>query len=88
MSQSLDAKQYVPLSADEQQTLRDQAAVRGISPGLLARALLTHAMDNLDNAVEARIDAEKLASKERITTGARAAVNARWSTQKTKGSTP
>lgn len=86
MSQSLDAKQYVPLTTDEQTILRTEAAKRDISTGLLARALLTHALDNIsDPTMSARIDEEKLASKARITTGARTAVSARWGTNKTTG---
>lgn len=89
MSHSLDAKQYVPLTTDEQMTLRAEAAKRDISTGLLARALLTQALDNIDDpTMAARISEEKLASKARITSGARTAVSARWGTGQTTEKKP
>lgn len=89
MSHRLNTKQYVPLSDDERQALRNEAATRGISAGLLARALLLYGFDKLDDAaVDARITEEKIATKERITQGARIAVNARWATTTEGTETP
>lgn len=79
MSQSLKAKQYIPVTEDESAFLKTEAAARGIGAGLLARALFNYALENLDNQQLDRLVAEeKKASKDRVSAGARIAVQARW----------
>lgn len=79
MGQQLSAKQYAPLSDVEQRVLREEAAERGVGNGMLTRVLVLHGLDHLgDPVIEARLDEEKAAAKERVSDGARAAARARW----------
>lgn len=79
MTQHLGAKQYVPVTDDELQLLRNEATARGIGTGLLTRVLFTYGLKRIDTVAMARlIDQEKAATKQRIRAGARVAVNARW----------
>jgi hypothetical protein len=75
----LTAKQYAPLSDDEQQVLRREAAARGIGNGLLARVLLLHGLEHLDDPeIAERVAGEQTAMRARISDGARAASRLRW----------
>lgn len=79
MSDGLRAKQWVPLSGDEREALRAEAAKRDMTVGLLSRALLIESLEHLDSAGTARrIEEEKLATRRRISEGARAAARTRW----------
>ncbi|MEU3041580.1 hypothetical protein ABZ700_11615 [Streptomyces diastaticus] len=79
MSQSLKAKQYIPVTEDESAFLKKEAAARGIGAGLLARVLFNYGVEHLDDQQLDRLVAEeKKASKERVSAGARVAVQARW----------
>lgn len=79
MSDHLDTKQYVPVTADERQLLRDEASARGIGAGLLARVLLIYGLEHIDDQeLIDRIGNEKSATKQRISAGARVAIQARW----------
>lgn len=79
MGEQLRAKQYAPLSDDEQEALRAEARKRGIGSGLLARTLLLDGFDRLgDASLERRIDDEKAATERRIRDGARTAAQQRW----------
>lgn len=87
MSQpQLDTKQYVPVSGDERWLLREEAAQRGTSTGLLARVLFLYGLEHIDDPeIIRRIEEEKSASKQRISKGARAATQARWGTNQEEG---
>lgn len=79
MSGALNTKQWVPLSDDEREALVVEAASQGLTTGLLARALLLHALDRVGSAgVGRRVEEERAATKQRISEGARTAVRARW----------
>jgi len=82
MSQpQLRAKQYAPLSDDEHRAFRDEAAKHGISNGLLARVLLLHGLEHLDDPeITQLISEEKTSARTRIRDGARSAARARWGT--------
>ena len=81
MSNHLDAKQYVPITEDERQLLRDEARARGIGAGLLARVLFIYGLEHIDDQeLVNRISDEKSATKKRISAGARVAIQARWGT--------
>lgn len=75
----LKAKQYVPVTEDERWLLKEEAAERGTSAGLLARVLFIYGLEHIDGAeIIRRIEEEKSASKQRISKGARAAIQSRW----------
>jgi len=77
----LRAKQYAPLSDDEHRAFRDEAAKHGIGNGLLARVLLLHGLENVDDPEIAQlIRDEKTSAQTRIRDGARTAARARWGT--------
>lgn len=80
MTERLDAKQVTPLTSGERAAIHKVAKERGITAGLFSRALLLHALDEAlgSQGLDDRIEAEKAASKQRISEGARAAVNARY----------
>lgn len=79
MSQSLDSKQWVPLTDDERSQLIAEAGRLDMTVGLLARALLLDALDRIETASTIRrIEQEKTETKRRISEGARAAARTRW----------
>ncbi|GAA1769094.1 hypothetical protein [Nostocoides vanveenii] len=81
----LSRKQYVPLSAEEQEVLHGEAQRAGMSHGLLARVLLLHGLDHVDDPeVTDRIRDEKRAGRKRIRAGARAAARVRWDSSEKK----
>ncbi|WP_129656314.1 hypothetical protein [Rothia halotolerans] len=83
----LGKKQWVPLSDGEHKALGDIAVERGLGRGLLARVLLVHGLDHVDEPEIAElIEEEKTATKKRVSDGARVAIAARWGN--TKKETP
>lgn len=82
MTESLKSKQQVPLSHEERQLLIDESRERGMTPGLLARALLLYGLDHMDSEpkIGEQIESEKFATKLRISDGARVAAQQRWAT--------
>lgn len=81
MSQSLKAKQWIPVSEEESAFLKKESAARGIGAGLLARALFKHALENVDSQqLDRLVEEEKKASQARTRAGARIASQARWGT--------
>lgn len=83
MSNHLSTKQYVPVTEDERQLLRDEAAAREIGAGLLARVLFIYGLEHIDDReLIERISDEKTATKKRISDGGRAAIQSRWGTSK------
>lgn len=82
MTESLRAKQYLPLSHDERAVLQAEAAKRDMTTGLLSRALFLYALDRVDSpSIERQIELEKAATKKRIHEGARTAARKRWGHQ-------
>lgn len=83
MSSYLDTKQYVPLTSEERQLIRDVASAHGIGAGLLSRVLLLHGLENIAGlAVSKRVAEEKSISQERVSAGARDAAAAGWVSRK------
>lgn len=81
MSNHLSTKQYVPVTEDERQLLRDEAAKRGLGAGLLARVLFIYGLERIDDQeLIDRISEEKTATRKRISAGGRTAVQSRWGT--------
>lgn len=79
MSQSLKAKQWIPVTEEESAFLKKESAARGIGAGLLARALFNHALEGVDSQqLDRLVEEEKRASKARTKAGARTAAQARW----------
>jgi len=75
----LAARQYVPMADDEKAALHRAAAKAGLSHGLLARLLLLHGLDHVDDPeMVGCIEQEKVAGRERISAGARVAARVRW----------
>lgn len=82
MRNPLIRKQIVPLTDEERDDLAAAAKEHQLSNGLFARALLLHGMEALNTpAIQASLAAERTATKNRISDGARAAVRARWSAE-------
>lgn len=75
----LDARQLVPLTSEELNQLKTDSNTQEITPGLYARALLTHAMDTMtpDEIADAVATAKDEAAA-RLSAGAREAVANRW----------
>lgn len=85
MSASLSAKQGVPLTHDELDGLRRLAREHGITPGLLARALLAWAAANIPPDDLAAIAAEaRSQAAERASAAGSAAIAARWAATPSK----
>lgn len=79
MSEALRSKQWVPVSATERKALQAEAEARGVTVGLLARALLLHAFDRIEtDEVGDRIEQERVETRQRISKGASAAAKTRW----------
>lgn len=86
MSESLKAKQYIPVTEDELQMLKNEATKRGIGAGLFARVMFSYGLAHLDGEdLDRRASEEKAASKQRVSAGARVAVRARWQTNSQDG---
>lgn len=80
---AMSAKQYVPLSEDEQATMRAAAGEHGTGAGLFFRALVMHAYKTLTpDELTQVVEAEKAASKQRLADGAREANRHRWPNKK------
>ena len=79
MSDSLTTRQGVPMTHDELSGLRQLAREHGITPGLLARALLLWAVESIppDDLAAAVDDARNQASARASAAGA-TAIAARW----------
>ncbi|GAA4658876.1 hypothetical protein [Gordonia humi] len=77
--QKLNTRQTVPLTSDELKRLQTISNTQEITAGLLGRALLLHAMENLTGAEIADIVAvAKDEAADRLSAGAREAVAHRW----------
>lgn len=79
MSDSLTTRQGVPLTVDELDGLRGLARQHGLTPGLLARALLLWAAANIrpDDLV-ALVDEARDQAAERASAAGATAIAARW----------
>lgn len=75
----MSAKQYVPLSEEELATMRAAAHEHEIGAGLFFRALVMHAYTTLTpDELTQIVEAEREASKQRLSDGARKARSHRW----------
>lgn len=80
---AMSAKQYVPLSEEELATMRAAAREHKIGAGLFFRALAMHAYTTLTpDELKKVVDAEREASKQRLSDGAREARSHRWTDKK------
>ena len=88
MSDSLEDKQYIPLTRTERAELKAAAQQRNMTPAVLGRALLLMGQKRLgEKAVEAAVEAERIAAEERVIRTARKAAATRWgNTEKGAGS--
>lgn len=88
MSDSLTTRQGVPLTVDELDGLRELAREHGITSGLLARALLLWASQNIrpDDLADIATDALDQAADRASAAGA-TAIAARWAATPGHGDT-
>ncbi|MFJ7619814.1 hypothetical protein ACIQYZ_13535 [Rhodococcus erythropolis] len=73
----LTERQVVPLTSEDLAELRAAAESHGITPGLFARALVRHGLDNVADLAD-MVEAEKAEAAARVKAGAREAVAHRW----------
>lgn len=77
--EKLDGRQSLPLTSAELDTVRELAQQRGLSAGLLSRALIRYALVNLDDpGLSTTIDEEIQQAHDRASVAGRTAAGHRW----------
>ncbi|MBP1325067.1 hypothetical protein JOF28_000299 [Leucobacter exalbidus] len=81
----LNTRLTIPMAADDKTRLRRAAAELGISPGLLARALILVGLDSIGEPdVISRIEVEAEAATSRASAAGKAAMKSRWDKERAK----
>ena len=88
MSDSLTTRQGVPMTHDELDELRRLAREHGITPGLMARALLLWANQNISpDDLAALVDEARDQAADRARAAGATAIAARWAATPGHGDT-